>query len=94
MRKIYIAGRITGEDRYAEIFKKEEDRLVAEGHKVMNPAILPAGFSYEEYMQVCFAMINVCDEVHFLPNWTQSPGAIRERSYASATGKAVYYIGL
>lgn len=46
----------------------------------MNPAMLPKGFEYEEYMRVCFAMIDVCEAVCLLPNWTDSPGAKKSLS--------------
>ena len=58
----------------------------------MNPALLPAGFEYEDYMKVCFSMIDVCDEVHLLQNWEDSEGAKREFSYALATRKTTVFI--
>lgn len=91
MKKIYIAGKITGLDNFKEIFNQAEQELKQKGHKVMNPAILPSGFEYEDYMKVCFSMIDVCEEVHFLPNWTDSDGAKREHNYAIATQKSVKY---
>ena len=57
----------------------------------MNPAVLPAGFDYEDYTKICFAMIDVCDAVYMLDNWQDSPGAMREHEYARHTGKAIMY---
>ena len=48
----------------------------------MNPSILPNGFEHEEYMRICYAMIDVCDCVYFLENWTKSKGAQMEHDYA------------
>lgn len=92
MKKIYIAGKIAGLENYKQIFNEQEEVLKSKGFKVMNPAILPDGFSYEDYMRICFSMIDVCDAICFLPNWTQSNGAKREYSYAKAKGKARLFI--
>lgn len=82
MKKIYIAGRITGEKDFKKIFNAKEEELKSQGHIVLNPASLPPGLDYEEYMTICFAMIDVCEEVHFLPNWRESEGAKREKLYS------------
>ena len=87
--KIYVAGKITGLDNYKEVFEEAGRMLEEEGHTVMLPSILPEGFEYEEYMKICFAMIDVCDSVYMLSNWDESPGAVREQSYAINSGKSV-----
>ena len=89
--KIYIAGKITGNPDFEEQFKEAAEMLKAEGHLVMNPAALPLGFDYEDYMCICFAMIDVCDAVYFLRNWKDSPGAKKEREYAQGLGKECFY---
>lgn len=82
MRKIYIAGKITGLDDFKKNFKKAEEMLVKKGYAVMNPAVLNTGFEHEEYMHVCYAMIDTCDTVYFLTNWKDSKGAKMEMQYA------------
>lgn len=89
--KVYIAGKITGLDNYKELFANAEKEIKAAGHVVMNPAILPEGFDYEDYMRIFFAMIDVCDAVYFLNNWQESSGAIREKAYAEETSKKLVY---
>jgi len=89
--KIYIAGKITDNPDYKTHFARAEKRL-AENHTVMNPAVLPLGFDYEDYMRICFAMIDVCDAVYMLDNWRDSPGAIREYEYAK--GKEIIFEGV
>lgn len=89
--KIYIAGKITGEPKYKEIFKVAEKDLLESGHTVMNPSILPLGFTQEEYMHICYAMIDVCDSVYMLSNWKESKGAKLENKYALEQGKLVTY---
>ena len=90
-KKIYIAGKITGFDGYKEKFAEAEKRLVEMGAIPMNPAVLSKGFKQEEYLKICFVMINVCDAVYLLNNWTDSPGARAERAHALRKGKKIYY---
>lgn len=87
--KIYIAGKITGDKDYRQKFKKVADDLKAGGHAVMNPAVLPDGFSYEDYIAICVAMINACEMVYLLDDWADSQGAKFEKHYAEVTGKKV-----
>ena len=42
--KIYIAGKITGDDGYRAKFQEAAKNLEALGHVVLNPAILPAAW--------------------------------------------------
>ena len=48
--KIYISGPITGVDDYRKIFGEAEKALIKDGHVVLNPAILPDGFSQMDIM--------------------------------------------
>jgi len=91
--KIYIAGKITGDPNYKQKFAMKEMELMAQGHKVMNPSILPEGFDYEDYMKVCYAMIDTCDAILLLPDWKESNGAVRERYYGWATKKIMFENG-
>lgn len=87
-----MAGKINGLKNYREVFKKVEDELIQEGHSVMNPAVLGEGFPYETYMPICLAMLEACDEVYMLPNWTDSKGAKLEHEYAKLQGKKIVYM--
>ena len=89
--KIYIAGKITGLDTFRENFAEAQTKLETEGHSVMNPAVLPKGFEHREYMHICYAMIDVCDTVFMLDNWTDSIGAAMEHEYAIRTHKKLTY---
>lgn len=91
--KVYIAGKITGNPGYKEQFAAVEKELRTQGHTTMNPAVLPDGFEHQEYMRVCFSMIDVCDAVFFLANWQDSIGATMEHNYAELIGKAIMYQG-
>lgn len=89
--RIYIAGKITGDDGYQDKFAAEEKRLYKEGWYVMNPAVLPAGFKDRHYLRICKAMLRACDAVMFLPDWHQSRGARIERQWAEKMGKVILY---
>jgi hypothetical protein len=90
--KIYIAGKITGDDDYKNKFARHELLLSMQGHTVMNPSILPEGFEYEQYIHICEAMIDCCDAVAMLPDWRESKGAMYEKDYAATHRKAVAYL--
>ena len=88
-KKIYIAGKITGDPNYWLKFKAIANELLNNGDIALNPADLPDGMDYEDYMEICFAMIKQADEVHLLPDWRSSQGAIREWNYAKAYKKKI-----
>ena len=90
-KKVYIAGKITNLPAYKEKFAAVEKKLRDMGAIVMNPAILPAGFGYNEYMYICFAMIDVCEAMLFLDNWTESEGAMKEFHYGTTKRKEIFY---
>lgn len=62
-----------------------------DGHVVLNPATLPKGLEYEQYMSICFAMIDESDAIYLLDNYEDSPGALRELERAKGKGKEVLY---
>ena len=86
--KIYISGAITGTDDYMERFKNAEKELIEKGYSVVNPASvnaqLPEDTSYEEYMKMCFCMLDICEAIFMIQGWSKSRGSIREYGYAIA----------
>lgn len=88
-RKIYLAGKITGNPNYRYMFAQAAFDLEARGFSVLIPSVLPEGMSKADYMRVCFAMIDTADEVIFLPGWRDSPGARLERSYCLYIDKPI-----
>lgn len=90
--KIYVAGKITGLDNYKELFCSAENKLKAKGYSVMNPAVLEGDkFTHDDYMHVCYAMIDVCGSVYFINNWKDSKGAKLEHKYAIRHNKKIIY---
>lgn len=105
---VYIAGGITGDEKYKErcsaakrmLLREEEDRLDStawyygspRADTVLSLAELPAGWPGKVYMDVCLAMIRAADLVVFLPGWEQSRGANLEMEYCWHQIKPVYKI--
>ena len=89
--KVYIAGKITGNPDYKKQFAEAEADLRSAGYITMNPAVLPDGFEWNEYMNICFKMIDVCDAVFFINNWIDSRGARMEYQYAGLNRKELMF---
>ena len=93
--KIYISGAISGTDNYMERFAKAEKELTEKGWSVVNPAKvnaqLPIDTTYEEYMRMCFCMLDMCDSIYMLQGWEKSFGANRELGYAMAKNMIIMY---
>lgn len=85
--RIYLAGKIAGDPGYREKFQKAQARLERDGITVLNPANNPEGLTKADYMRLSFAMIDAADEVTFLPDAAESPGAQLERRYCEYIGK-------
>ena len=92
IKKVYVAGKITGNEKYKEEFAEAEDYLNKLGLAVLNPSLMPKGFEQSEYLHVCTAMIDVCDGVYFLPTWVDSKGAHYEMGYAKGKDKVINYL--
>lgn len=93
--KVYIAGKITGESRasVAEKFSNAMCKLKLAGHLPFNPSVLPdyEEVDHEDYMHVCYAMIDVCDAIYMLKDWQASAGARAELQYEAEWKKKIMY---
>ncbi len=93
--KIYVAGKITGEERSAveKKFQAAKELLVNKGHSVFIPTVLPdyKDVSHEDYLYICYSMIDVCDAVYMLDNWQNSKGARMELQHAADFDKQIIY---
>ena len=85
--KVYIAGKIAGDQRYKVKFREAAKALEAAGHVVLNPATLPDGLTGADYMRICMAMVDVSDVAVFLPDYRESRGAMVEWAYCQRIGK-------
>lgn len=87
MKKIYIAGPMTGYEGFnRKAFSDAEIDLNHRGYIVLNPAMLPDGLEQSEYMDICLAMIRACGSIYLLSGWRESKGAKAEFCYADKLG--------
>lgn len=86
-RENHRVQRIQGE------FRQAQRELNAEGFIVVNPAELPEGMQPSDYMRICFAMMDCADIVAFLPDYSQSRGAMLEFDWCQYTGKQTVFLG-
>ena len=89
--KIYIAGKVRGLKNYKEVFKKAEKESQNKGHITLNPAELPEGLHWTDYMKICIPMLEVAEAIYLLNNWQDSTGAKVEKAYAECQGKEIIY---
>lgn len=61
--KIYLSGKITGDADYKSKFNSMSEKLKALGYAVSNPAVLPDGFDYEDYMKIDLCALSICDVI-------------------------------
>lgn len=90
--KAYLAGKITGCKEFKSNFEYYRKYLEELDYTVLDPSILPANMTREDYMKICFAMIDVSDIVYFQPNWTLSDGAKVEMKYCKYIHKPIRFL--
>lgn len=92
--KIYIAGKITGSTNYRETFDKKQKELEEKGYIVINPSkldnVLGDDFIHNDYMHVCYSLIDLCDCIYLMSNWRDSKGAMLEHAYAVSKEKDIW----
>lgn len=84
--KVYLSGKITGDTGYRQKFEAVQNELTSYGYVVFNPAVLPDGFEYEDYMSLDLLILSRCDAIYLLRDWKNSPGAKRELEEAKRLG--------
>jgi len=86
MKKIYIAGKITGTDleQTFKKFEEKENELKAQGWEVVNPMKLKHDHDkkWESYMTECLSALKQCQAIYLLPDWDRSAGAVVEHLFA------------
>ncbi len=85
-RKIYLSGKITGDEGFAEKFKAKEEELSARGDYVFNPALHPDMFTHGQFMQIDLLALSFCDSIYLMDNWRDSKGAKMEFEQARVLG--------
>jgi len=90
MKKIYICGKVTGDQNYREKFREEENRLYSHHFWPVNPAaFISANEPWSKAMKIALRMMLLCDGVSLLPDWKKSKGAKIEARLARELGMDV-----
>lgn len=90
---IYLAGKISGDPNYRTKFEAAQKFLEGKGYIVLSPAVLPSeGFSWEAYMRMSRAMLVECSTICFLPDWTESTGALLEYKLARSRNMEMRFL--
>lgn len=95
--RCYLSGPITGTSDYIKRFEEWEKYITQTlGWTVINPAKvnanLPSDTSYDEYMHMSIAMLDLCDRIMLMPGWERSKGAKYEKTYAEDNGLQIWML--
>lgn len=92
-KTVYIAGKISDNPTFQRDFSDAVVKLKMKGYvHIINPCCMSnLNLDYEQFMKICFTMIDVADCVYFLSTWQDSEGAKREMSYALSKNKELLY---
>ena len=88
---VFIAGAITGVADYKEQFTSAEKNLQEQGATVINPAVLPSGLKWADYLRITKEMLQCADVVYVLPCWANSKGVLEELEVARKLDKEIIY---
>lgn len=90
---IYISGKITGLDDYAEKFSAAKKYLIGLGLTVINPVECDHSKNkdWHEFMITDLKYLFQCDAIYMLNNWSESTGARIEHFIAQETGMKIFY---
>lgn len=94
--RVYISGKITGTTDYEERFLEAEKNLKEKGYVPVNPVKMSRALldmvpdaSYDNFMEMDFALLCICDGIYMIDGWEDSNGAKREYERAKLMGKEI-----
>jgi hypothetical protein len=85
MLKLYLCGKITGDDKYPEKFLEAENKLFEAGFYPVNPAVISSA-GWNDAMRQAIGLMLQCDGVAMLADWKESRGATIEVTLAGDLG--------
>ena len=97
--KVYIIGEMpncmdgtisVSPDEY-DHYQRAAIRLRMAGHTVVSPMVLPDGLSHDDYVHLCYSLIDISEAVLFLDGWESSESVRWIYRYACHTGKKILY---
>lgn len=101
MKKIYIAGKVTGEDHdkcwdkfilYLSLVYKQEKENNNDVDITIPQFVCYDDDTWFEAMEKCMEVVFEADKIYFLPDWKESKGATCEYYVAKALGKEIEFI--
>lgn len=91
--RVYLSGRVTGNDNALIEFQQIEDLLRNNGVLfVTNPTKLVESDNWEYAMKICIKELLECKYIVLLPDYDFSKGALLEKHIAESLGMGVWYI--
>lgn len=97
-KKIYIAGKVTGEPKHttAVKFATAKNEIEALGFEAINPIEVVGDWNmpWELAMRKCIAALMECDAIVLLPDWLHSTGAKIEFEIALAVSMPDFHFNL
>lgn len=103
-KKIYLAGKVSGipSEQALLKFSRKQTELEAQGFEVMNPLECIEHRSehfnngipitdWKTCMKLLIPILLQCEELHLLPCWNDSKGAMLERDLALKMGITLIY---
>ncbi len=95
MSRIYIAGKVTGEDPalVKSKFAIAQIDLINQGHIAVNPIDVVKDFNtpWDIAMGKCLKALLSCQTAYFLKDWKDSKGAKVEHAFAKELGLTIIY---
>lgn len=83
-KKIYLSGKISGDENFRETFLNKETELSSGGDMVFNPVDHPAMFTHGQFAHKL--ALSFCDSIYFMSSWRSSRGARLEFELAKTLG--------
>lgn len=92
--KIYISGKMNGipPKVVEKRFREAEYKLARKNMHVVNPFYMWIIYpNLYDYKNICTAIVEQCDAIYMLDNWTDSPGAKNELATALEHNLEIYF---